>query len=282
MNVEIIDNVSRRAGTVLISGLEWATEVYIASAFVTRSGLNQILRRLKELLLRGGTATIAYGLDGQITDPEVPEALLEFAERFPKRFRQYVWLQHDSAQPNFHTKLYICIGADSRAQVMVGSSNLTAGGLSENVEANALIAGRTDDPAVAEACDAFNRVREQGGLCIPNAQFVAAYRTFVGRTRAHSAPSDPPAELAEAAEHLASSWQALSVEGQEPLWEEGGDWLRDVELCVDQLEREGVREFVLETFYDRFEESLGERHPTNQNVRAKIRQKLQILEGGAE
>ena len=50
-------------------------------------------------------------------------------------------------------------------------------------------------------------------------------------------------------------------------------WLFDISLCIDQLKR---KEFSLDEIYN-FEEHLKSKHPLNNNVRAKIRQQLQIL-----
>jgi type II restriction enzyme len=50
-------------------------------------------------------------------------------------------------------------------------------------------------------------------------------------------------------------------------------WLFDISLCIDQLKK---REFSLDEVYD-FEPLLKSKHPANNNVKAKIRQQLQIL-----
>ena len=50
-------------------------------------------------------------------------------------------------------------------------------------------------------------------------------------------------------------------------------WLFDISLCIDQLKK---REFSLNEIYT-FEPLLKSKHPANNNIRAKIRQQLQIL-----
>lgn len=54
---------------------------------------------------------------------------------------------------------------------------------------------------------------------------------------------------------------------------EARGWLLDVFMCVDSLKK---KEFSLEEIY-RFEEHLKTKHPSNNNVLAKIRQQLQLL-----
>ncbi|WP_216395564.1 DpnI domain-containing protein [Arcanobacterium phocae] len=50
-------------------------------------------------------------------------------------------------------------------------------------------------------------------------------------------------------------------------------WLLDVLICIEQL---GSAEFSLRELYN-FEHILGQKHPQNKNVKAKIRQQLQLL-----
>lgn len=61
----------------------------------------------------------------------------------------------------------------------------------------------------------------------------------------------------------------------------GGGWGADTLSCVRKLQKEtGTSEFTLQTFYAYFEEQLGQWHPDNQHVEAKIRQQLQVLRDG--
>ena len=54
---------------------------------------------------------------------------------------------------------------------------------------------------------------------------------------------------------------------------ESKGWLLDVLMCVEKIKKE---EFSLEDVYT-FEGVLKAKHPSNNNVRAKIRQQLQFL-----
>ena len=54
---------------------------------------------------------------------------------------------------------------------------------------------------------------------------------------------------------------------------ESRGWLYDVMKCVDNIEGS---EFTLSDMY-KFEQSLYQKHPNNHNVKAKIRQQLQML-----
>ena len=69
-------------------------------------------------------------------------------------------------------------------------------------------------------------------------------------------------------------WQrTLFLRAQRDLQAKG--WLVHVMRCMERL---GKREFSLDDVY-RFEAELASAYPGNQHVRAKIRQKLQVLRG---
>lgn len=51
------------------------------------------------------------------------------------------------------------------------------------------------------------------------------------------------------------------------------NWLHDVQDCVNEL---SSNDFTLDDVYQ-FESRLATLHPDNHNVRAKIRQQLQVL-----
>lgn len=54
---------------------------------------------------------------------------------------------------------------------------------------------------------------------------------------------------------------------------ESRSWLNDILNCVDSF---GSNAFTLQQIYQ-FENILSNKHPNNNNIRAKIRQQLQLL-----
>lgn len=266
-DVRIIDNATRRAGDELTASLEWATDVRIASAFATKAALGRILNPMEKMLARGGSVTMMYGLDCHITDPEVIEQLRQLARSYP-RVRQYVHLTWaDTVNQTFHTKLYISVGGEQVAQVLIGSSNLTIGGLWRNTEANALLRGSLNDEAIQDACDIYTRIRQDTAFAVPDEQVIADYRRL--RSRAASLPvgPKPPEELAGAYKVLEDYVKTLPT-----------IWTDDVHSRVVTLMAEsGSSDFTLKDFNARFEQELTALHPRNQHVQPKIRQQLQVL-----
>lgn len=266
-DVRIIDNATRRAGDELAASLEWATEVRIASAFATKAALAKILNPMEKMLARGGTVTMMYGLDCHITDPEVIEQLRQLANSY-STVKQYVHLKWaDTVNQTFHTKLYIAIGGEQVAQVLIGSSNLTIGGLWRNTEANALLRGSVNDDAIHDACEVYSRIRQDTAFVIPDEQVITDYRLLRNRAASFPVGPKPPDELAEDYKALENYVKALP-----------GIWADDVHSRVHALVGElGSSEFTLEDFNIRFEQELASLHPKNRHIRPKIRQQLQVL-----
>jgi len=158
--VQVIDSQTRKAGDVSIESLEQASDIRIASAFVTDSALRRILDPLERALTRGASVTVMYGLDGHITEPEVIERLLELQRNY-SRVSQYVHLGWKNVvNQKFHTKLYIA-KSEVEVRVLLGSSNLTRAGLWEHIEANVFLQGSPTDNALLGALKssiAFRRV----------------------------------------------------------------------------------------------------------------------------
>ena len=265
--VRIIDNATRCAGDELIASLQWATDVRIASAFATRGALTKMLSPLEHMLSRGGSVTLLYGLDCHITDPEFMEQVRQLSHAYPLA-TQYVHLSWaDAVHQTFHTKLYIAAEGGSTAQVLIGSSNLTLGGLWKNTEANALLRGPLNDEAIQDACAVYNRIRGDTAFAVPDEQVVADYRELRKRAVALPAGPKPPVELADAYRHIKAHLATLpSV------------WADDVLSRICALtEASGADVFTLKDFNSRFEDELAALHPNNKHVRAKIRQQMQVL-----
>jgi hypothetical protein len=99
----------------------------VAVAWTRFGGLVRIADDLRAFRARGGRCKLITGIDeGGATRPGLALALLLFDE---------VRILHDTGGRTFHPKLYLAEGPSS-ARLLVGSSNLTAGGLYFNFEAS--------------------------------------------------------------------------------------------------------------------------------------------------
>lgn len=122
------DRGARSIGSAVNEALAWndATEAWFAVAWAKRSGLTRIETQVRALRGRRKRVRALIGIDQHgATEEGLHLALELFSE---------VRVYHDaSPKRTFHPKFYV-IEAPDRASVILGSGNLTAGGLYENYE----------------------------------------------------------------------------------------------------------------------------------------------------
>lgn len=159
--VKLLVNVDEKQshGTVLSRLLKGATKLECSVAFAKSSGLGAILPGLERGLATQMIARIVVGLDFYLTDPELLRTLLKLAEQFKERFQLYVSV----SDYTFHPKIYAISGTNGNT-VLIGSANLTDGGMFSNHEASAQI----DDPD----CKLMNAVTEHLDQLVEDGEVV--------------------------------------------------------------------------------------------------------------
>lgn len=116
----------------LLESLRDARLVTLVMAFAKTTGWNSI----KDALLSGDTQVeILVGLNFEITDPAVLTEWLKLKEGDPYRFV----IEVAPRNPVFHPKVILVERADASWFAIVGSGNLTGGGLSTNVECGVFV-----------------------------------------------------------------------------------------------------------------------------------------------
>ena len=142
-----------RLGNVLnlrLQDPQWTT-FRAAVAFLKRSGLRHIADSLGAFARRGDVKiTVGVSMGG--TSVEGLESLLECLDG-----RGEVWVFHNENGPTFHPKMYVFIN-DRSAEVIVGSGNLTQGGLFDNYEASVALALNLDVPDDRALLDSLEAV----------------------------------------------------------------------------------------------------------------------------
>jgi HKD family nuclease len=108
----------------------------IATAMVSAAGMDYVGDSIRRCLQKGGTGEILIGIDLP-TDPKALGELLQIQSKHAgqldlKTFRRL-------KKRIFHPKLFIFEGSRGNKSAVVGSSNLTGGGLAENYEVNLLV-----------------------------------------------------------------------------------------------------------------------------------------------
>lgn len=141
----------QRIGDHLRTGLaarSW-THLSGAVAFVRASGVRHLADGLRAFCVRGGVVRLAVGVDLQGSSEEGLRMLLDCVQTDAQ-----VCVFHNETDSTFHPKLWLFEDAE-RAELIVGSGNLTGGGLYTNYEAALRIvldkASRTDAATISSA-----------------------------------------------------------------------------------------------------------------------------------
>ena len=103
------------------------TDFYIVAAYAKRSGVSRLMRQICSFRESGGTVRAVIGIDQKNTSYQGLKLLLQICDE--------VWIYHN-AHPSqtFHPKAYAVVSDGVKAVLLIGSSNLTAGGLFTNCE----------------------------------------------------------------------------------------------------------------------------------------------------
>lgn len=105
-----------------------------AVAFAKRSGLRQLRPELDKFIA-DRQALLAVGIDHRGTTVEALQDFLELTDGSSSRVTVF---HNESLSSTFHPKVYL-FESDTHADLLVGSSNLTAGGLDTNYEASVAV-----------------------------------------------------------------------------------------------------------------------------------------------
>jgi HKD family nuclease len=118
----------------------------IAVAFVKSSGVIQLQTAMQSFLESGGNVQFAVGVDHRGTSVEGLRRLQAIIGD-----QGEVWIVHNPDRrdtPTFHPKIFLFEG-DGTAEVVIGSTNLTKGGLFTNYEASVAMKLQAENPSDA-------------------------------------------------------------------------------------------------------------------------------------
>lgn len=142
----------------------------IASAMVSVAGVNEVFLSLERCLETGGSGRILIGVDLP-SDPHAIESLRKLADKYSDNLKLKYFRPLKSRI--FHPKLFIFGNGTSSASAIIGSSNLTGGGLTENHEANLWVRSGN---AVNELTEYFDEHFEGAYSSQVTPEWLAEYR----------------------------------------------------------------------------------------------------------
>jgi HKD family nuclease len=118
--------------------LAGASEFCLGFALITKGGLKLVVASIERCIERRGHGKVLFGIDLP-TDPDAIQSLRALQVRHKGNFEVR---RFQSGTRFFHPKISIFVKGNGTKTAIIGSSNLTGGGLSTNYESNVLLDDR--------------------------------------------------------------------------------------------------------------------------------------------
>ena len=177
--IQILSNTNYPLADVLKSELFESKDVRVAVAFLRRTGIEKIQGALDYALTKNN-ASIEFivGLDFKTTDSEALLALNDIKTAY-KGFNYFCFgdKRDNFNDLIFHPKIYLFNNQNQnepKYTSIVGSSNLTGGGLSENFEVNSIFR-ETSPKYYSQLIAIYNEIKFTDSVFIPNKDYIARY-----------------------------------------------------------------------------------------------------------
>lgn len=266
MNVQFADNRRLPLINILSDILPRAQRARMAVAFVKYSGIRLLEPLLDACLEQGGQIEFIVGLDFHTTDSKSLQAMMERAANFSSQFKFYCYSDPTDYTAAYHPKLYLFDKNESIISI-IGSSNLTQGGLVTNVEVNAVIEFNQQEQEYETLSDIYARIKYQPTRFSPDSEYIQAYAEVCQRI-AKQTKEKTDDETRRAVQALRDKESILPRPFVAPATLQG--WQK---LIFDNLPD---TEFNVSALYQ-YADTFRVIYPDNQHIEAKIRQILQQL-----
>lgn len=142
--------------TTLTADISDATQLDIAVAFVTDSGLNQIQPYLVDLFERGGLLRILTGDYLGVTEPRALLKMLDWTQEYEVNAKVRVF--KTDHELGFHPKAYLIHRGETGKTAYIGSSNLTKHALTRGLEWNQRIEESSNRKQIDQIQFEFDRL----------------------------------------------------------------------------------------------------------------------------
>lgn len=263
MDIQFVDNQRIKLSEILASTFLESRVAKIAVAFAKYSGYRVIEQSLLKCLDESGEVEFLVGLDFHTTDAQALRSFISLARSFPN-FKFYCYSDPSDGIAVYHPKLYL-FEMNSALRSIIGSSNLTKGGLSENIEVNVLLDLEPDGEKAENVRDIYAQLKFQPSRFAPDSNYIEAYGEILERTKQPRIRRDETRKaierLREVEPHLPKPY---STPGELQGWQH---------LVYSKLPDD---EFLTSDLY-RYASEFAQTYPENTRIEEKIRQILQQL-----
>lgn len=262
MDLRVIDNIKIKMVDEINQSIETCTQLRMAVAFAKMSGYQLIKETLDSFIQKNGRVTLLIGLDFHTTDPGVLRELSKYLDT-KESFELYCLSGNINQTATYHPKLYLFSHSDDKTTAIVGSSNLTRGGLEDNVEINIEIRTDTSDSVITDLLDDFQQMELADRRKKPNAAYIDYYEELYKISRRGKSVTNHP--MYKEMKDLEKALPTPKLHVNELV-----GWMKLVYECLPG------DEFATNSLY-KYEQEFKQNYPENQNIQAKIRQQLQFL-----
>ena len=174
MAIQILSNLNYPIGNIVNQELQNANSAKMAVAFLKYSGVKVIEQSLNICLKNNGAVEIIAGLDFKTTDPQSMHYFIQLQKQVPNlKFYCYGDKGKNKTDVVFHPKIYL-FEKGRETTGIVGSTNLTRGGLLTNFEVNVVI--KETKPLYFSQLEAiYNSVKFTESVFAPDEEYLAGY-----------------------------------------------------------------------------------------------------------
>ena len=177
--IQILSNTNYSLSDVLMSELMKSTKVKIAVAFLRKTGIEEIRQSIDYAMrINQAKVEIIIGLDFKTTDSNALFALKEFEDLYSNfEFFCFGDKRDNYNDLVFHPKIYLfetLLSKHTKYTSIIGSSNLTSGGLTSNFEVNCVF--REDKPKYFSQLEAiYNEIKYTDSIFKPSKNYIQKY-----------------------------------------------------------------------------------------------------------
>jgi HKD family nuclease len=270
MRIEVINNDSKKLVDSLLQAMAKSNCLRIAVAFVSTGGISLLEKGLQDCMKRNCYIEFILGIDLYVTDSKALQNLYQLSEanQNVKLFCYRGSNSEGNSEAIYHPKLYI---ADQTSVVttIIGSSNLTEGGLKSNVEFNVLIESESDSDIVSNIQKLYFKIKFSDRCFKPDDDFIRLYSEIYSAKEDQKKIIKKEENFRKLSLKIAEKMSSLPHPSRTS--KDLFGWQR---LVFEKLPH---GEFKTSDLY-KFEEEFRKNYPKNRHIKDKIRQVLQQLE----
>jgi HKD family nuclease len=173
-SIQINSNLNYPIGKIINQELQNSVETQIAVAFLKKSGIKAIEESLLMSLDKGAKFELIVGLDFKTTDPFAMKYFIDLKKKY-KDVSFYCYGDKGDNRNDivFHPKIYM-FRSPKEVTSIIGSTNLTQGGLMSNFEVNTIF-NEVKPIYYTQLQAIYNSVKFTDSLFVPDEEYLQNY-----------------------------------------------------------------------------------------------------------